>query len=354
MKPSAAIWRLALSAVAAAVLFILLANVIRQPVVTPQRSYTADFTDVSGLHLDADVRVRGVRVGKVQSIQLERQHGESIAAIGFTLDRRYGVGTDTRLAVKYQTLTGLRYLDVTDPTEGTAASASLTRIPTSMTRPSFDITALFNGLQPVLVTLSPDQINTFTTNAVAYMTGDGSGLGSMLESIRKLTDFASDRQEVVATLMRNLSQVADAIGGNSKDLVQILTWSNRVLDGALKAIDEFRKSELYGPGFVEPVVRLLANAGFPPIPNSSVRFQLEAAPRSGDDLPTNVDDALDRAFTNVDDYIDAFRMLPVVWENIPEPPEEGGTPLPCSKGRFEMPAAMDILVNGQKVVLCNQ
>ena len=34
-----------------------------------------------------------------------------------------------------------------------------------MTQPSFDITALFNGLQPVIATLSPDDINTFAENA---------------------------------------------------------------------------------------------------------------------------------------------------------------------------------------------
>lgn len=90
MKPRAALWRFALSAALAVVVFIILANVMLQPVHSETRSYTADFTDVSGLHLDADVRVRGVRVGKVNSIALERRSGQSLAAVGFTLDKRYG------------------------------------------------------------------------------------------------------------------------------------------------------------------------------------------------------------------------------------------------------------------------
>ena len=75
-----------------------------------------------------------------------------------------------------------------------------------MTQPSFDITTLFNGLQPVLATLSPDEINTFTENAIAFLQGDGNGLGPMLDSIHKLTAFVSDRQQVVATLVRNLAR----------------------------------------------------------------------------------------------------------------------------------------------------
>jgi phospholipid/cholesterol/gamma-HCH transport system substrate-binding protein len=354
MKPIAALWRLVISGAVAVILFILLANVIQQPVATQLRSYTAEFTDASGLHLDADVRVRGVRMGKVQSIQLERRDGQSIAAVDFTLDRRYGVVSGTRLAVKYQALTGLRYVDVIDPAESDSSAQLVTRVPTAMTQPSFDITALFNGLQPVIATLSPEELNTFTENAVTYLSGDGSGLAPMLDSIRNLTEFISDRQQVVATLMRNLSEVAASIGGSSNDLIQILEWSNRVLDGALDAIDEFRKSQLYGPDFVAPVLRLLNNAGLRPIINSASRFQLEQAPRSGDDLPTDIVAALDRAFTNVDDYIDGFKLVPVVWENIPEPPDDPATPLACAKGRFELPAPMDILINGQKVVLCNR
>lgn len=353
MTPVAALWRLAISGLTAIAFFILLANVIQQPVAADQRSYSAEFTDASGLHKDADVRVRGVRVGKVQSIRLERRGGQSLACVGFTLDKRYGVVSATRLAIKYQTLTGLRYVDVMNPVEVYSVTDLVTRATTAMTQPSFDITALFNGLQPVIATLSPDEINTFSTNAVAYLSGAGDGLGPMLESIRKLTAFVSNRQQVVATLMQNLSEVAEVIGGHSKELIQILEWANRPLDSALKYLDEFRKSQLFGPEFTAVALRLIANAGFPPISNSSFRFQIYPAPVPGDDIPTDIDAALDRAFTNVDDYVDAFKLVPVMWDGIPEPPV-AGTTLPCTKGHFELPAPMDILVNGQKVVLCNR
>jgi phospholipid/cholesterol/gamma-HCH transport system substrate-binding protein len=332
MKPRAALWRFALSGAAALLLFILLANVMMQPVASETRSYIAEFTDASGLRLDADVRVRGVRVGKVNSVTLERRGGQSIAAAGFTLDKRYAVTSSTRIAIKYQTLTGLRYLDVVDPSESDPTATIVTRVPTTMTQPSLDITTLFNGLQPVLATLSPEEINTFTSNAAAYLSGDGSGLGPMLDSIRKLTEFVSDRQQVVATLMRNLSAVAETMGGHSKDLVQVLEWVNRPLDEAMKVLDELRKSDLYGPGFTQPVVRLLHAAGIKP--------------------GIDIDAALDKAFTNLDNAIEAFKRVPVMWENI-GPPAQAGVPLSCSHGPAQLPPTMDVLLNGQKVVLCN-
>src|SRR5258708_26521460 len=112
IKPRAALWRFVVASVLGAVVFVLIVNVLRQPVATETRSYTADFTDVSGLHIDADVRVRGVRVGKIKDVRLVRKAGQSIAQVDLSLDTRYAVVPETRLAIKYQALTGLRYLDV--------------------------------------------------------------------------------------------------------------------------------------------------------------------------------------------------------------------------------------------------
>ena len=68
MKPIAALWRLALVGVVGGVLLILVSNAITQPIESKVDSYTAEFTDVSGMHTGADVRVRGIKVGKVNAI----------------------------------------------------------------------------------------------------------------------------------------------------------------------------------------------------------------------------------------------------------------------------------------------
>jgi phospholipid/cholesterol/gamma-HCH transport system substrate-binding protein len=334
MKPLAALWRLGLSVAVAVVLFILLSNTLTNPVAINTRTYTAEFTDASGLHPDGDVRVRGVRVGKVESVDLARHDGQNVAQVKFTLDQQYGILAISRLAIKFQALTGVRYLDITNAAEGYTAADLVTQVPTSMTQPSFDVTALFNGLQPVLATLSPEEINTFTANAASFLTGDGSGLAPLLDSLRRLTEFVSDRQEVVATLMSNLSQVADAIESKSKQFIHIIDLINQPVDGALTILDEFRKDLLFGKDFFDPVVRLLNNAGLKP--------------------GINIDEALDRAFSNLDNFFDAFKLVPVMNENIQPPGENDDTVEPCSRGRFQLPETMDVLLNGQRVVLCNR
>jgi phospholipid/cholesterol/gamma-HCH transport system substrate-binding protein len=334
MKPRAALTRFLLAALVSVVLLIVISNAIRQPVEVTTHTYSAEFADVSGLSEGADVRIRGVRVGKVEAIELKSSDkGQSVAALRFTLDRRWNIVPASRLAVKYQALTGLRYVDVQNAAEGNAAANRVTNVPISMTQPSFDITVLFNGLEPVLATLSPDEINTFSENAIAFLQGDDRGLEPMLDSIRKLTAFVSDRQKVVATLVRNLATLADGVSDRSRYLNQLLDELDSPISQAMVLADEFRKGQTAGAEFTQTVLRLLATVGIRP--------------------GINVNRALDTAFTNVYDAVEAFKRTPVIWENIPPPPEDGA-PVPCSKGRVQLPEAMDVLLNGQRVVLCKK
>jgi phospholipid/cholesterol/gamma-HCH transport system substrate-binding protein len=250
-----------------------------------------------------------------------------------TLDKRFSIVPTSHLAVRYQALTGLRYIDVENPAEGDAVANRITNVPTAMTQPSFDITVLFNGLQPVLATLSPDEINTFTENAISFLQGDDRGLEPMLDSIHKLTAFASDRQQVVATIVRNLSSLADGVKGRSQYLTQILDEIELPLSQALSVLDEFRKAQIAGADFTRAVLRLLAAAGLRP--------------------GADINKAFDRAFTNTYDAIEAIKRTPVIWDNIPSPPEDGA-PVPCAHGRAQLPETMDVLLNGQRVVLCNK
>jgi phospholipid/cholesterol/gamma-HCH transport system substrate-binding protein len=332
-KPLGALWRSVLAAAVSIVLLIVIANVITQPVDVTTRTYTADFTDASGLHEGADVRVHGVRVGKVDALRLKRSDGRSLAEVTMTMDKRFAVVPTSRMAIKFQALTGLRYVDVVGAAEASAAPTSITMLPTAMTEPSFDVTVLFNGLQPVLAALNPDQINTFTDNVASFLAGDGDGLGPMLDSIRQLTSLVSNRGDVISTLMQNLRTLADGTQGRSDEMIQLLDLIRQPIESGMTVLDEFRKSQIYGPDFVAQAVRLLDNAGLRP--------------------GINIDDGFDKAITNSYDFLDLVKRIPVIWENIGPPPVKG-TPAPCSKGRAELPLPMDVLLNGRKVVLCNQ
>lgn len=207
--PRQALWRLLVAAAVSAVLFVGVVNALRNPVAGETTSYTADFVDVSGLRVGSDVRRQGVQVGKVTSIDIRHQGGSNIAVVGFALQQHYRLTTASHLAVKFQNLSGSRYLDFSETATTAGLPVAIRHATTEMTTSSFDITTLFHGLEPVLRTLNPGEIDKLAANVSAFL--DGADATDLVASVRKIADYTVDRQQVVSTLVANIASISDTM-----------------------------------------------------------------------------------------------------------------------------------------------
>ncbi|MCR5978392.1 MCE family protein [Gordonia jinghuaiqii] len=323
--------KVALVAAVTVALFVLVVNAMRNPVEGKAAEYSADFTDASGLHENGDVRTKGMRIGKVISVELEDRDDAPVAHVRFTMDRKYRLTESSKLAIKYQSLTGIRYLDFTP---GDDPGRTVTDLSASQTIPSFDITELFNGLQPVLSTMNTAQINEFSENAIALLQGDGSGLGPMLDSAQKLAEFATDRQKVISTLTNNMARISDSMGGRSPQVIQFLEAANIPMSAAMKVLNEFEKTATTGPALVEPIERLLKALGVSP------------------DL--DVDVFIQQHFDDMTDALQSFQLMPSALAGLQFSQPGTGAPKKCSKGRAQLPTDVRVLLSGSEVVLCAQ
>ncbi|AZG47675.1 MlaD family protein [Gordonia insulae] len=310
-------------------LFVLVINAMRNPVQVETSSYSADFTDASGLNVNGDVRMKGMRIGKVTSVELREVDGRPVAHVAFTMGSEHQLTDTTALAIKYQNLTGVRYVDVS---EGENPGRPVSSIPASKTTPSFDITELFNGLQPVLSTMNTQQVNEFSENAIALLQGDGSGLGPMLDNAQKLASFADDRQRVIETLARNMGRISDSMGGRSKYVLQFLHAVNLPISNAMTVLDEFPKTATYGPALLEPIERILKSLGVSP--------------------ELDVDVLLTSVFHSMTDALNSFKLMPSALAGLQISNSGRSTSTGCSKGRAQLPTDVQVLLNGSGVVLC--
>jgi len=316
-------------------LFILVVNAMRNPVEESTHSYTADFTDASGLHPNGDVRYRGKRVGKVDSVELTdgKTKDKPLARVEFTLDRDHAITDTTVLAIKYQNLTGVRYVDV-EPAEGDdGAGKRISHVPASRTIPSFDITELFNGLQPVLTTMQTSDINEFSENAIALLQGDGAGLGPMLDSTQKLTRYAKDRQQLISTLTANLARVSDVMGGRNPQVMDFLKALELPVNAANTVLDEFAVTASAGPALFEPIERLL------------VAFDVH----DDTDMPLRIK----AIFNNTAQMLGVFDLLPNALAGL-KSTDGYQEPYPkCSNGTAQIPLGTQYFLDDRLVTLCN-
>lgn len=311
------------------VLFILVVNAMRNPVGDETRDYSADFTDVSGLHVNGDVRLKGLRIGKVTGIDLmDGDAGSAFARVRFSMEDGYDLTEQSRLAIKYQNLTGVRYVELIEPDDD---GPRVSHLGVDSTDPSYDITELFNGLAPVLSTMRTDEVNEFSRNALMLIEGDGRGLAPMLESTERLASYAEDRQEVISTLTANLAGISETLGGRSGHVMDFIHAVNVPISNALAVIDEFPKTASFGPTFLEPIERLVRLIGL------NKDFEVE--------------ELLNSVFPSFSDALDSLRMMPAALAGLRVAAPRTHNP-ECSQGRAALPSDVAVLLNGSEVVLC--
>lgn len=323
-------WRLGLFTVAMIAVLGLVITAIQRPVGGQTVTYEALFTDVNGLKTGDDLRLHGVQVGKVRDISLSG----SVALVRFSLRAESSIYDNSRLAIRYQNLTGQRYIDLQQPPDPAAKLAAGARIGTEQTIGSFDVTALFNGLRPVLTTLSPEALNQFTTSLLAVIEGDGDGIGPALAAIGTLSGYVADRQAVLTTMIGNLAGISASLGGRSEHLVTLLSKLADVFTSLQIKIDGLIDFAMTAPPVLAPVDSLLATLGL-----------------TEDENP-DLADALGQAIPDPAAVAELLARAPALLAGLRAALPSTGIEKDCANGAAEVPAPVAILFAGQQVSVC--
>ncbi|MET9329574.1 MlaD family protein [Tsukamurella sp. NPDC003166] len=331
-------------AVFAAVMILLLVLVMQALTRPPDgdlSTYHAKFKDVSGLKVGDDVRMLGVQVGKVKDIAVEQSsdHRISNAAVTFSLQNDRKFRADDTLAIRYQNLTGSRFLELQPNPKSTAAQVKPgATIEDKYTQSSFDITTVFVGLKPVLSTLNADDINHLTQSVLSVIQGNGQGLGPLLDSLDKLMAVSNDRQKVLTQLITNLGSVSQSIGGASPGLTKVLQQLDVFARTLASNVDSMRDWSDKTSGVVTRTNALLAALGLTRSENPPL------------------DAIVANAMPLAEQAVNALATLPGIVQLLNEgtkPQAGNAVNLTCTNGQAKLPGMMNLFVAGQKVTVCN-
>ncbi len=191
--------------------------------------YKARFTDVAGLLVGDDVRIAGVPVGKVTSIDVVDRR---LAEVGFTVDSDRPLPASTNLTVRYRNLVGQRYLAVEQgpgPVGATLKPGAV--IPLQQTHPALNLTVLFNGFKPLLVALSPDEVNQLSYEIIQVLQGEGGTIDDLLAHTASLTSSIADRDQVIGSLITNLNSVLDTVNQRDAQLSALVVALQQLVSG---------------------------------------------------------------------------------------------------------------------------
>lgn len=191
------------------------------------REYHAIFTSASSLEPGDDVRVAGVNVGEVKSVD---HYQRTMAEVTFTADSEVQLTTQSRAEIRFLNLIGDRYLALESGDPGPLAEplAEDDTIDVQHTSPALDLTVLFDGFKPLFEALAPDQVNDLSMNLVQVLQGEGGTIRGLLEHTASLTSSLADRDKLIGSVVHNLTQTLDTVDQHRKQLsdlvIQLRDW----------------------------------------------------------------------------------------------------------------------------------
>jgi len=198
---------------------------------TDKYEYHAMFTSASQLEAGDDVRVAGVSVGEVSDVQVtDGGH----ARVSFRVERSLPVTRQSKAEVRYLNLVGARYLALSEGTAGGAPLGDGGTLPFSQTKPAINLTELFNGFQPLFQALSPEDVNQLAANLISVFQGEGGTVKSLLNQVGSLTSSLADRDQLISSVINNLTRTLETVDGKHQQLAELLTrldkWMNDLAD----------------------------------------------------------------------------------------------------------------------------
>jgi len=190
--------------------------------------YKAVFSDVTGLNTGDDVRISGVRVGSVKSIDIYQRRQ---AMVTFDVDSDSELNQATNATIRYRNLVGQRYIALTQGAGSDTVLDEDDTIPLSRTEPALDLTVLFNGFKPLFAALSPEDVNKLSYEIIQVFQGEGGTVESLLQSTASVTNALADRDKIVGQLIDNLNDVLVIIGDRDQELSDLIVSLQQFVSG---------------------------------------------------------------------------------------------------------------------------
>ena len=213
-------------AVASVVMTLLVAGTLTKSAGTDPEKYHAIFRDTNGLTEGDDVRMAGVRVGRVEDRELK----DGLAYVTFTVSGDQRVHSDSRAEINFLNLIGQRYLDITRGSTSSRLSPGST-IPASRTSPGLDLTALFNAFKPLFDLLRPADVNKLATQITAVLQGQGPTINDLMAQTAKLTGHLAERDAVIGRVITNMSVVMQTTAAHREDLSVLISELGKLTHG---------------------------------------------------------------------------------------------------------------------------
>jgi virulence factor Mce-like protein len=191
---------------------------------------TVPFREAGQLSPEADVRISGVNVGKVKTVDTDKRTGSSDATI--ELDAQYApIPRDTKAILRQKTLLGETYVELTPGTRSSGTVPDNGRLPAGQVAPTVELDEIFRAFDAK----TRAAFQTWMQQLALASQGRGRDIS---DALGNLAPFAEDTTTLlkilnaqdtnVQSVVRDTGEVFDALSERDGQLRSLIDSSNRV------------------------------------------------------------------------------------------------------------------------------
>jgi phospholipid/cholesterol/gamma-HCH transport system substrate-binding protein len=192
----------------------------------------AVFTDASGISKGADVKVAGIRAGRVTGVHADRQAGN--VRVSFVVN--HGVrlsSTNTHAEIALATLLGAKYVrlsgKVSAPYLEDEAKARRV-IPVERTKTPFDVFELTKVATHNIEDTNVDKLNQLIKELGDITEGKHEQVAALFSGLNKVGTQLSQRDSQLRDLLDRANTLSNTLADKDKTVVSLLDQSQGVLD----------------------------------------------------------------------------------------------------------------------------
>lgn len=205
-----------------ALLLLAALNVDNLPLIGGGTTYRAHFSESAGLREGDEVRIAGVRVGKVRDVELD---GDKVL-VRFRVKDAW-VGDAATVDIKIRSLLGQKYLQV-DP-RGSAEQDPDEVITLHRTTAPYDVLEAFRDLAETTNDIDTDQLAQSLQVLSDSVRDSPIEIRSALTGLTRLSTTISSRDAELAKLLEGTRQVSGLLAGRSAEIEKLIADGNLLL-----------------------------------------------------------------------------------------------------------------------------
>jgi phospholipid/cholesterol/gamma-HCH transport system substrate-binding protein len=191
-----------------------------------ERTYTAVFDRAIQLFPGGNVRVLGVDVGEIVSVDNVKDGVEVTFRV---TDPDIQLPADVEAAIIPVSLLGERYIQLFPAYQGGPILKSGESIPLDRTAVPAEPDELLRSLQDYLGALDPDSVTRFVDNAAAVLKGNGERLNRLIEHAASVIELLSSRRDDLAAIIVQFDRLTRALATRQDAIANVIRTYNQVV-----------------------------------------------------------------------------------------------------------------------------